>query len=147
MSTDTNTNWKETNPKDALGSGRVPMGLFPDTAVIAGSMAFLEGALKYEPYNWRRAGVRASIYVEALRRHMAAWWNGEDMDHKSGLNHLWKALACLAILIDAQEYGMLTDDRSGAVEFVDPVIDGMLERLQKDVAEMKARVLAASGCP
>lgn len=45
---------------------------------------------------------------------MAAWWNGEDIDVASGMPHLWKAMACLAILVDAGVVGKLTDDRAPA---------------------------------
>lgn len=104
---------KETNPKDAaaLSQGRVPLGLVPDTFIIATAMGMHEGDLKYGAYNFRIAGVRASIYNDALRRHMAAWWNGEDIDPDSGLPHLWKMASCLAVLIDAREAGLVTDDR------------------------------------
>lgn len=102
---------KPSNPKDALGVKKLPVHLFPQTAIVAGSMAFLEGAAKYGKYNYRIAGVRASIYIDALERHLFAWTNGEDIDPESGLPHLWKMLACIAVLIDAEACGMLTDDR------------------------------------
>jgi hypothetical protein len=105
------TGTKPTNPKDAIGTNKVNLGLFPDTARIAGALAFTEGALKYGRYNWRVAGVRASIYKDALDRHMSQWWNGEDMDGDSQMSHLFKALACIAVLIDSQVCGKLTDDR------------------------------------
>lgn len=106
-------NTKPCNPKDEAArlDNRVDLSLFPDTAVIAGAMALIEGDAKYGGFNYRIAGVRASVYTAALKRHMAAWENGEDIDEKSGLNHLWKALACLAILIDCEARGNLTDDR------------------------------------
>lgn len=102
---------KETNPKDAVGSTKAPCGYFPDTALLGGELAFLEGALKYGRYNWRVAGVRAWIYNEALERHRKAWWNGEDIDPKSNLPHLFKMLACVAVLIDAEACDKLIDDR------------------------------------
>ena len=133
---------KETNPKDLEGLKRVPMGLFPQTAVIAGAMAFLEGHLKYRQYNWRDAGVRASIYNDALLRHMSAWWNGEDIDIKSGLPHLWKAIACLAILIDSDQCGNLTDDRPppAPVQEMQDALAYMVERMQGDIKPSKFRL-------
>jgi len=104
-------NKKDTNPKDAIAGDKVPLDLMPDTAIAACNMAFLEGALKYGRYNWRVAGARASVYVSALRRHMAAWYAGEDIDEASKLPHLAKAMACLAILIDTRACGVLVDDR------------------------------------
>ena len=57
---------KDTNPKDAIGSGKVPMHLWPSTATAVGSIALLNGALKYGRSNWRVAGVRASISTMQL---------------------------------------------------------------------------------
>jgi len=103
---------KPTNPKDILGSDKLPLHLFPLTAVAYGSVAMLEGLLKYGRSNFRAIGVRASIYKDALDRHMNAWMEGEDIDPDSGLPHLAKALACIAILIEATEIGNLNDDRN-----------------------------------
>ena len=102
---------KKTNPKDAVGQGKLPLDLIPDTAAIEESLAFLEGALKYGAFNYRVAGVRASIYVAALRRHVNKWVNGEERDPHTGVHHLGSARACLGIIMDAQAMGKLTDDR------------------------------------
>lgn len=103
---------KPTNPKDAIGSDKLPFHLWPDHVSALGSLAMLEGALKYGRSNFRAIGVKASIYHDALKRHIAAWWEGEDADPDSGLPHLAHALACIAILVDAQAGGKLTDDRA-----------------------------------
>lgn len=102
---------KNTNPKDLIGSNKIPLHLFPETASIYGALALLDGALKYGRCNWREAGVRASIYIDACKRHMAKWFEGEDIDVDSGLPHLAHALACIAILIDATVSDKLVDDR------------------------------------
>lgn len=102
---------KLTNPKDHFGSAKIDLGLAPDTMEVMAAEAFLEGALKYGRYNWRVAGVRASIYYAALKRHMKKWWNGQDRDPKTGVHHLCNALACITILFDAEVYGKLEDDR------------------------------------
>lgn len=130
-------NWKETNPKDvaAAVAGRVPLGLFPDTARIAGAMAMWEGACKYGRYNYRVAGVLSSVYHDALMRHMTAWWNGEDVDEKSGLPHLSKALACIAILIDAAACHKLTDDRPPRAP-----VARMLDELETTVRDVRERL-------
>ena len=124
---------KPTNPKDAeaIQDNRVALSLFPDTAVLAGAMAFVEGDAKYGGHNYRVAGVRASTYIDAEERHMKAWRNGEDIDPESGLSHLWKALACIAVLIDAEACGMLTDDRPPPAP-----VGQMLRDLKKDVARL-----------
>ena len=102
---------KPTNPKDAIGSGKIPLHLWPETATVLGCLGLLDGALKYGRSNFRAIGVRATIYVDATKRHLNAWLEGEDEDPGSGLPHLAHALACLAILADAMAAGKLNDDR------------------------------------
>lgn len=102
---------KPTNPKDAIGSDKLPLHLWPTTATAVGCLGLLDGALKYGRSNWRHAGVRASIYYDACRRHLDAWFEGEDLDPDSGLPHMAHALACLAIVVDAEAAGKFTDDR------------------------------------
>lgn len=105
------TTLKNTNPKDAIGCNKVPLHLFPETARIMGAMGLLDGMLKYGRANWRKAGIRASIYYDACNRHLDAWFEGEDVDPDSGLPHLAHAIACIAIIIDAKAAGKLNDDR------------------------------------
>lgn len=102
---------KETNPKDAVGSRKAPVSTVPAAVIYELGLAMLEGALKYGRHNYRVAGVRASVYYDACRRHLDAWWEGEDIDPDSGLPHLVKAMACLAVIRDAQMSDMVTDDR------------------------------------
>lgn len=102
---------KDTNPKDAIGSQKLPLHLWPATATAMGCLGLLDGALKYGRANWRVSGVRASIYFDAASRHLNAWFEGEAADPDSGLPHLAHALACLAILVDADAAGVLVDDR------------------------------------
>lgn len=125
---------KATNPKDAIGSNKLPLHLWPETATAYGCLGLLDGALKYGRANWRVAGVRASIYVDATRRHLARWFEGEDTDPDSGLPHLAHALACLAIVVDAQAAGKLRDDRQIAGGYA-----GVVASLTPHVARLKAQ--------
>lgn len=125
---------KESNPKDLLGATKLPLHLVPATALAVASLAHLDGATKYGAWNWRVAGVRASIYLDAAHRHLARWTNGEQLDPDSGVHHLGHALACLNILIDAQAAGMLTDDRPPAID-----MDTLVAVLTPDVARIKAK--------
>lgn len=102
---------KSSNPKDAFGSIKIPLHLWPLTATVMGCMGFLDGALKYGRTNYRPMGVKASTYFDACSRHLALWFEGEDIDPESGLPHLAHALACLAIIVDSQATGNLNDDR------------------------------------
>lgn len=123
---------KLTNPKDVVGSDKIPLHLWPETATIMGSLGLLDGALKYGRMNWRVAGVRASIYYDAAKRHMNKWFEGEESDPDSGLPHLCHALACLAILVDAEAAGKLNDDRAVAGGYGDAVL-----RMTPHVARLK----------
>lgn len=101
----------EANPKDLIGVKKPRLDLVPAALDIHASMAMANGAEKYGPFNWREKPVRASIYIAAARRHLAAWFDGEDTASDSGVHHLGHAAACLAILLDAQATGNLVDDR------------------------------------
>lgn len=121
-----------TNPKDAIGSDKIPMHLWPMTATAVGSLALLDGALKYGRNNYRATPVRASIYVDAAQRHLAAWFEGEGDDPSSGVPHLGHALACLAILVDAEAANRLVDDRNHPGGYHD-----LVARLTPRVAKMR----------
>jgi hypothetical protein len=122
---------KATNPKDALASMRLPLHLVPDTLEAYAALAFAEGAAKYGAYNWRVAGVRASIYHSALKRHLAKWHNGERADAATGVPHLASVIACCAILLDAELCGKLTDDRPPAAP-----MSTLIDSMEEDVARV-----------
>ena len=72
----------------------------------------LEGARKYGRHNYRVSGVRASVYYDAVvNRHLADFWEGEDIDPDSGLSHITKAIAGLVVLRDSMIQGNWIDDR------------------------------------
>lgn len=100
-----------TNPTDILGSKKVSLSKLPPVALLHAAHAMMVGATKYGPYNWREKAVLAGIYVDACERHLNAWFDGEETATDSGVHHLGHAIACLAILLDAQETGHLVDDR------------------------------------
>ena len=76
-----------------------------------GCIGFLEGYCKYGRNNYRVLGVRASVYYDAAKRHLDAWFDGEDLSPE-GIPHLANLLACVAIIVDAQAAGKLNDDRN-----------------------------------
>lgn len=102
---------KETNPKDSVGSGKVGLSNVSAPVLMMVALAMEEGARKYGRHNYRVAGVKHSIYYDAVMRHMMAWWEGEDIDPDSGLPHVAKAMASLAVLLDSILYGNDNDDR------------------------------------
>jgi hypothetical protein len=124
---------KLTNPKDFVGSDKLPLHLWPATASALGCLALLDGMLKYGRTNWRVAGVRASIYIDACLRHLTKWFEGQEIDPDSGVHHFGHALACLAILVDAQAAGKLNDDRLVKGGYI-----AMVDELTPHVAKLKA---------
>jgi len=102
---------KPTNPKDAIGCDKTPFHLNPPVAAAEQAAVHLHGAMKYGIYNWREAGVRASIYIDAIYRHLMKYQEGEDFDDESHAHHLAHIMACCAIVLDSQALMNLEDDR------------------------------------
>ncbi len=123
---------KPSNPKDAVAVNKLPLDMVPSTLPVFAALAFTEGDAKYGAYNWRVAGVAASVYRAALERHMMSWWNGEDVDPKSGIPHLASVIACAGIILDAEVAGKLTDDRPPK----SPVGD-LIRKLESKVAHVR----------
>lgn len=102
---------KPSNPKDAIVGDKVPLHLVPAAFKALTAIGLAEGRFKYGAWNWRKAGVRASVYLDAHMRHIDDWINGEDHDPETGVHNLANAAACLAIIVDAIYSGQLNDDR------------------------------------
>ena len=127
------TQFKETNPKDAVGTKKVPLSTVSAPVLAEIGVGMLEGARKYGRHNYRVSKVRASVYYDAALRHMMKWYEGEDIDPDSGLNHISKAVASLVVLRDAMIQDKLVDDRppkspEGWMEELQPVIDEIFEK-------------------
>jgi len=121
---------KDSNPKDSVGTKKVPFSTVSAPVVAEIGLAMLEGARKYGRHNYRAIGVRASVYYDACKRHLDAWWEGEDIDPDSGLNHIIKALACLVVLRDSMRMGNWVDDRPPKVP------SGWVQELNKKAEEI-----------
>jgi hypothetical protein len=106
---------KESNPKDAIGDRKVPLWLCSPIARAQWALAQFAGLIKYGAWNWRKAGVRSSVYIAALNRHIDAYTSGEEYDPVDNTHHLGNIMACAAILLDAKAAGKLTDDRPPSV--------------------------------
>ena len=104
------------NPKDAIGAAKPPLfSVVPASALLHLGQAMQNGAKKYGAFNYRDAGVRGSIYMDAAFRHMAAWFDShQELAEDSGVHHLAHAMACMAIILDCIETGNLVDDRPKA---------------------------------
>lgn len=124
-----------TNPKDLLGVKKVSITKLPSVAVAHAAHAMMNGAEKYGPYNWRSKKVIAGIYVDAAMRHIWDWFEGQETATDSGVHHLGHAIACCAILLDAQETGNLVDDRPICN---DPdLFDRVMGKINEEIAKRK----------
>jgi dATP/dGTP diphosphohydrolase len=124
---------KASNPKEAFGSAKPPTSTVPMPVIYELGLAMLEGALKYGRHNYRVVGVRMSTYHDAMKRHIDAWWEGEDIDPESGMPHLVKAMACIAVVRDAEMLGLTNDDRPPSHP------PGWQAKYLAKVAELKAK--------
>lgn len=116
------------NPKDLVGSNKVSITKLPMIAVVHGAMAMMDGASKYNAYNFRAKPVQASIYVDAAIRHLMTWFEGQENASDSGVHHLGHAIGCCAILLDCQAKGNLIDDR--------PISPDDLDFMEKQLTDL-----------
>jgi len=103
---------KDSNPKQRLGIRKAPITNVPMNVIAEVGLGMMEGGCKYGTHNYRAVGVRASTYVDAVWRHLfLQWWEGENIDQESGLNHVSKAIASLVVLRDSMMMNNWVDDR------------------------------------
>lgn len=114
------------NPKDLVARSKLPLGLVSPVAVAYEALGQAEGMWKYGLVNWRVTGVKASVYLDALERHLAKLKCGEWADTKTKIPHLASMRACTAILLDADAMGTLIDDRPKAIPGFSGLLDGEL---------------------
>jgi len=127
---------KESNPKDLAASDRLDLTLFPDTAVVYGALAMSEGSMKYGGFNYREKGIRISVYIAAVRRHLTKYYNGEWEDKKTKVPHLGSAIAGLAIIVDSVEMGKAIDDRPPALTGMSSLIDDECRNILSHLSEL-----------
>lgn len=131
--TETGPETKDTNPKDAISDNKVPLWLVPPLTLAYAAIGHLNGFLKYGGWNWRKTGVRASVYIAAVKRHIEKWEHGEELD-EDGVPHLSGVLASVGILLDARAMGKLRDDRPPRLK-----LTGIFGELEKLVGALRAR--------
>lgn len=104
------------NPKDTIGSDKIPVHMFSSAGVYMGALGKFHGAAKYGRNNFRAASIRYTVYLDAIKRHCDALLEGEDIDPEendgSGLHHLCHILASADILAEAYAGKTLIDDRN-----------------------------------
>lgn len=78
--------------------------LIPPNALTEIAEHYGRGSQKYADNNWRK-GYKWSLSYDALCRHLAQFWDGEDYDEETGSKHIiavaWHAIA-LSVFMDEQ---------------------------------------------
>jgi len=101
------------DPKGSEGAKKPQLQLVPPALLVETAKALQHGAKTYGPWNWRKTNVGLMTYVGAMKRHIDAFLEGEDIDD-SGAHHLGCVAASCAIVLDARKHGTLVDNRPGA---------------------------------
>jgi hypothetical protein len=127
------------NPKNVAASDRIKLSYLPPAGIIHGAHACMDGADKYDPYNWREKQIALMEYASAMKRHIEAWEDGEDEASDSLCHHLGHVIATAAIMLDAIECGCAIDDRPKK-----GVAASLLKRLQEKVRLRRSRVTSAN---
>ncbi len=79
---------------------KVKLDLLSPIALIGTADVLTFGAKKYDDHNWRK-GMKWSVCIGSLLRHLIKFMAGEDLDPESGLPHI-DHVACNAMFL--QEY-------------------------------------------
>jgi hypothetical protein len=101
----------DNNPKTLVALSKPRLSDVPPVALFALGAAMSDGASKYGRYNYRDTSATASIFYDAIVRHLADWYNGEDYADDSKVHHLGHIMASCAILMDSELHGTFKDDR------------------------------------
>lgn len=91
-------------------SGKPPVGLIPQQALLAEARVMAFGAEKYGRDNWRK-GMDWSRLTDAALRHLLAFIDGETLDPETGLPHLAHVRCCTAFLLTYAAQNLGRDDR------------------------------------
>jgi hypothetical protein len=130
---------KETNPKDAVAIMKPPTTTIPQNVIAEVGVGMLEGARKYGRHNYRTLGITAGVYIDATKRHLDYWWEGEDLDPDSGLSHITKAISSLVVMRDAMLNRKMTDDRPPKSDvkqhriYLEALVENIFERYPNPV--------------
>jgi hypothetical protein len=126
--------YKDDNPKTILGLKKPSFHAIPASALIELGKGMANGEFKYGLYNYRDKTVSASIYFDAMQRHLWDWWDGRDFSNDTNppVHHLGHVMACAAIVLDAASVGKLNDDRGTPGTF-DRLIEEYTANVSKSV--------------
>jgi len=98
------------DPKGEAGKLKPQLQLIPPVFNVELAKALQLGAVKYKPWNWRESKVAYMVYLGAMKRHIDAIIDGQEIDPESGAHHLGHVAAGCAIVLDAKACGNLVND-------------------------------------
>ena len=84
---------------------KIRMELLSPVALEGTAKVLTFGANKYAPRNWEK-GIEYSRVFGALQRHVWSWFNGQNLDPETKLNHLNHAACCIMFLQHYEESGI-----------------------------------------
>lgn len=92
--------------------GKLPFDLIAWDAMQGLAKVLQFGAKKYSRRNWEN-GIAYSRVFAAAQRHLASWFNGENIDSETSLPHIDHAMCCLMFLsaYEKRGQGEKCDDR------------------------------------
>ena len=100
----------ELNKGMRFNSGKLRYDLIPQFALKQFAKVLSMGAEKYAPRNWE-SGMKWSIPLASLKRHLAAFEMGEDYDKESGLLHIAHIISNAAFIAEYYNIYPQGDDR------------------------------------
>lgn len=124
---------KTVDPKTDASRAKVPSdtSVLPPLAMMWVIEALRNGAVDkgYGVRNWRHgAPVHNGGYVDAFRRHIDRYDEGEDVAGDSLIHHLAHLAAGAIILLDAHLTGQVVDDRvHGRADLIDREREAILD--------------------
>lgn len=101
----------DNNVKTAAAVNKPKMSAVPTTALLQLGEAMQNGADKYGRFNWRSTTVSATVFYDAIQRHLLEWYEGIDRASDSNVHHLAHIMANCAIILDSEKYKVFSDDR------------------------------------
>lgn len=90
--------------------GKTDLSLLDNEFVHGAAKILMFGAEKYGRDNWR-GGTQWNRAYSAAKRHIDAFWDGEDHDSESGECHLYHAACNLMFLSYWKRNGLGVDNR------------------------------------
>ena len=92
-----------------FNENKVPMEMIP-LHLLEGTAKVFGEQIKYPKWNWLQ-GMEWSIPYACILRHLSKWYQGEDVDAESGLNHLHHVMCNLLMLIHYTDHHKNYDNR------------------------------------